>query len=156
MGAASRKSQILQYIGQQGWEKISEAEFTALKERFAAISEDYLRRVLRRIGVPLAPLVEGVRQDSFESLERTLLAILQEYEAAVVAGDRNRMQECRRVVIQAKRHAKLAVARMAGQKQKEKNEMLLWLLEWLENPGVFPQWLKLRKRALLRHNDQTA
>jgi hypothetical protein len=23
----------------------------------------------------------------------------------------------------------------------------LWLLTWLENPGVFPTWLELRKKA---------
>lgn len=156
MGAGSRKSQILQFIGEQGWQTVSETEFAALQERFAPISEDYLRKILRMSGMPLAPLVEGVRQESFESLERTLVAILREYEAARVAKDRKRMQECRRAVIQAKRHAKLAAGRLVGQKRKEKNEMLLWLFEWLENPGVFPQWLALRKKELLREGFPTA
>jgi len=28
-----------------------------------------------------------------------------------------------------------------------KEEMVLWMLTWLENPGVFATWLELRKRA---------
>ena len=94
--------------------------------------------------------MEGVRQESFEELERTLLALDREYAAALEAGRQARARACRRAVIEAKDHARLVLRNpkthpdKAGQKQ----EMILWLLTWLENPGVFPAWLALRKQAL--------
>lgn len=110
---------------------------------FAPVSENTLRRILRESGAPLAPLVEGIRQENFAALERTLLAVLAEYEAA---GGRERRMICRRAVIRAKDHARLALKRLSGERRAAKEEMILWMLEWLENPALFPQWLKLRKR----------
>jgi hypothetical protein len=88
--------------------------------------------------------VEGVRQESLEDLKRSLLAIGEEYAKAYGAGDRARMRLCRRTVIQAKDHARWALRR--GRAEKE--EMILWMLTWLENPGVFPDWVELRKARL--------
>lgn len=94
----------------------------------------------------MAPLVEGVRQDSFEELERTLRALGEEYAAASAAGDAVRARACRRPAIEAKNHARWALGRGADPAAKE--ETILWLLTWLENPAVFPAWVELRKRAL--------
>ncbi len=104
---------------------------------------------MRQCGLPLDPLVEGVRQDDFPSLERTLLALQEEYQRAAAAGDRERAQACRRLVIQAKDHARLVLRnpRTPEHKKQEKEEMFLWLMTWLENPGLFPIWLRLRKAA---------
>ena len=121
----------------------------------APVSEGYLRKLLRESAVPLAPLVEGIRQDSLDALERTLLAVLREYEA----GDKSRKADCRRAVITAKNHARWAQQRTerdsgpfcAVQRKKEKpekEETILWLLTWLENPSVFPLWLALRRKVL--------
>lgn len=110
---------------------------------FAPVSENALRRILRESGAPLAPLVEGVRQENFVELERTLLAVLAEYESA---SERERRMKCRRAVIRAKDHARLALRRLSGERRAAKEEMILWMLEWLENPGLFPQWLEIRKR----------
>ncbi len=101
--------------------------------------------MLRESGVALAPLVEGVRQDTFEDLERTLLALEREY----AAGDEARRTECRRTVIAAKDRARWAQRRLAeaDPRRELKAEMFLWMLTWLENPSVFPAWLALRKRA---------
>jgi len=109
-----------------------------------------LRRLLRSSGLPLAPVVEGVRQDSFAELERTLLALERELEAALEAGDEARARACRRAVIEAKDHARLALRnpRTHPDKAACKQEMILWMLTWLENPGVFPAWLGLRQQAL--------
>lgn len=95
-------------------------------------------------------MVEGVRQDCFEELERTLLAIDREYAAALEAADPARAQACRRLVIEAKDHARLALRRPATHPQNaaRKEEMILWMLTWLENPGVFAAWVRLRKQAL--------
>jgi hypothetical protein len=121
--------------------EIGEAEWKEIQAALAPVSEAYLRRLLRESGVKLAPMVEGVRQETMESLERSLLALLAEYEAS----DSSRRAAVRRLVIEAKDHA-----RLAGRKpelREEKEEMTLWMLTWLENPSLFPQWSELRKRV---------
>jgi hypothetical protein len=131
-------------------ERVGEAQWRDLRERLAPISDSYLRRLLRATGLPLAPLVEGVRQDSLEELERTLLALEREYLAAVRAGEHERAGACRHAVIEAKDHARLALRnpKTDPAKAARKREMILWMLTWLENPGVFPAWLALRKSAV--------
>lgn len=99
--------------------------------------------------MPLDPLVEGVCQEDFPSLERTLLTLHAEYEQALAAGNPSRAQACRRLVILAKDHARL-VLRNPGtnpDKKAQKQEMLLWMMTWLETPAVFPAWLRLRKQV---------
>jgi hypothetical protein len=116
-------------------------EWAMLHVDLAPISGSHLRRLLRESGVPLAPLVEGVRQETFEALESSLLSFLQEYERSDAAG----RTSVRRVVIEAKEHARWAAR--TPEKRAEKNEMALWMLTWLENPPLFPQWVNLRKQA---------
>jgi hypothetical protein len=48
-------------------------------------------------------------------------------------------------VITAKDHARLAMRKTNEEKRALKEEMILWMLTWLENPGVFPIWVALRK-----------
>ena len=108
-----------------------------------------MRGLLRASGVPLDPAVEGVRQGSFQDLERTLLALSEEYQHAVDAGDRERATSCRRAVLTGKDHARLAARRSgtSGEAKKMKEEMAEWMLLWIENPALFPAWLALRKKA---------
>jgi hypothetical protein len=87
--------------------------------------------------------VAGVRQNALDELERSLLDIGEEYAQAQAAGDAARGRRCRRLVIEGKDHARWALRR--GHAEKE--EMVLWMLTWLENPGVFPAWVGLRKKA---------
>lgn len=87
----------------------------------------------------MSPLVEGVVQDSFVHLERTLRALSEEYERS----DRDRAKAIRRMVIQAKDHARWAAQR-TPEKAVIKHEMVTWLLVWLENPTVFSAWVNLR------------
>src|SRR6202050_3600048 len=101
-----------------------------------------LRRLLRDSGVPLTPLVEGVRQESFDALESSLLRLLADYEQ----GDAAARSRVRHVVIAAKEHARFAARR--EEKREEKEEMALWILTWLENPPVFPEWVRLRRAAI--------
>ncbi|MCL5745443.1 MAG: hypothetical protein M1541_16225 [Acidobacteria bacterium] len=113
------------------------------------MSDSYLRHLLRDCGLPLDPVVEGIRQHSFEELERTLLAIGAEYEKALETGDRERAAACRRAVITGKEHARLAARHPAASEETRahKLEMAFWMLVWLENPAIFPAWLGLRKKA---------
>lgn len=110
------------------------------------VSPAMLRELLRECGCPLAPLVEGVRQEDLHTLERTLLGLAQIYEQ----GDPAERRLCRQAVIEAKDHARLVArnARVSAEARAGKEEMLLWMLTWLENPQVFETWVGLRKRAL--------
>jgi hypothetical protein len=84
-------------------------------------------------------MVEGVRQSTFAELEASLLRLLAEYQA----GDPPRRMAVRRLVITAKEHARLAARNPAQRPDKE--EMILWLTTWLENPPVFREWVALRR-----------
>jgi hypothetical protein len=125
-----------------------------LARRFPSVSATGLRRILRASGISLHPMVEGVRQDTFESLERTLISLRSEYLDRKRRGERREAQPCRNVVIEARRHTELALRnrRTGDQKRREKTEMLLWIRTWLENPDAFPVWLLLRKRRLALEN----
>ena len=119
---------------------IGEKEWAMLHMELGPISGSTLRRLLRESGVPLSPLVEGVRQESFEALESSLLNLLAEYER----GDLAAQTSVRRLVIESKDHARWAARK--SEKRAEKEEMALWMLTWLENPPLFPQWVKLRRQ----------
>ena len=49
-------------------------------------------------------------------------------------------------MIAAKDHARWAARN--PERRAEKEEMVLWMLTWLENPPVFPQWAALRLEKL--------
>lgn len=133
---------MLEWLAVERPAEIGEAQWDALRRDLAPISRSYLRKLLRETGVPLAPLVEGVRQDDFNALERSLTALLHEYEQ----GGPERRAEIRKLVIEAKDHARWAAKN--PEKKSQKEEMALWILTWLENPPLFPEWAQLRRRAL--------
>ena len=131
--AKGKRAKLEAALAARGWSRVDEAEWTELQTALAPISENYLRRLLRESGVALSPMVAGVRQGSFEELEASLAALLSEYEG----GDARRRAAVRRLVVTAKEHARWA----------KKGETTLWLTTWLENPGLFPEWVRLRKAA---------
>ena len=138
------KQALAEYLASSGAAAIGLPEWEAIRRRFPATSAGYLRRLVRQAGLPLAPLVEGVRQDSAAELERTLLALQAEYSAADPAG----RQACRRLVIEAKDHARLSLRRSSPDKAAPRREAMQWMIVWLENPAAFPAWLRLRKKTL--------
>ena len=109
-----------------------------------------MRHLLAETGIPVEQPFGGVRQKTLEELELSLLEIEEVYTRAKESGDHARAQLCRNVVIQAKDHARLAARsrKATPEKKASKEEMVQWLLVWLENPGVFPVWVKLRKLKL--------
>jgi hypothetical protein len=135
-----KRADLLQWIERVRPARIGQKEWAMLHVELAPISGSYLRRLLRDSGIPLAPLVEGVRQDSFDALESSLLNLLKEYEGSDAAG----CATIRRLVIEAKDHARWASRSL--EKRAEKDEMALWMLTWLENPPLFPQWVRLRRQ----------
>jgi hypothetical protein len=143
------KARLAGYLRRQALERITEANWAAIQAGFPDASTDYLRRLLRDSGLPLAPLVEGVRQSTLADLERTLLALELEYATATVAEDRTRAAACRALAIEARDHARWAARRTADPARRaEKEEALTWLQTWLEYPPAFPTWVTLRKRVL--------
>ncbi len=119
-------------------------------DALAPISESYLRHLLAETGIPVEPPFGGVRQKTFAELEQSLVELEQVYTRAKETGDRSRAQLCRNVVIQAKDHARLAARspKTTAEKRAAKQEMVQWMLVWLDNPGVFPAWVKLRRLKL--------
>jgi hypothetical protein len=124
---------------------IDESVASELRILLAPISDSYLRELLRGCGIPLTAPVEGVVTSSYDDLERTLLALADEY----AASDRDRRTRVRALVIDAKARIRWAQARaVEADQQSAKGEMLLWTLTWLENPDAFRAWVSLRKRQL--------
>jgi hypothetical protein len=128
---STKRARLAEWIERRKPSLIGPEAFEQLAEELKPISESYLRKLLRDSGVRLAPMVDGVRQSNLEELEATLLALLAEYESGAAA---HRLA-VRKLVITAKDHAKWT----------HKQENLLWLTTWLENPPLFPAWARLRK-----------
>ncbi len=136
----SKRTELARWLEVHRPVQVGDAELKTLQAELAPISPSYLRKLLRASGAALHPLVEGVRQDDLESLERTLLVLLGEDRRAA-----------RTLIIEAKDHAK-----WTSKKHPEKAEMILWMLTWLENPGIFPEWLAIRKHALRAKTEEAS
>ena len=143
----SKKIRLRQYLAERNLSAITEREWRELAAHLAPVSESYLRRLLAGAGIAVEPPFGGVRQKTFEELESSLLEMEEVYTRAGQMGDRARAQLCRNAVIQAKDHARLAArgAKTSPEKKAQKEEMIQWMLVWLENPGIFPVWVKVRK-----------
>jgi hypothetical protein len=149
-GNKSKKRRLEEYLGENHLAAVTERDWHAIIERLAPVSEGYLRHLLAETGIPVEQPFAGVRQKSFEELERSLIEMEEVYSRARSSGDRGRAQVCRNVVIQAKDHARLAARspKVSPEKKLEKEEMIRWMLVWLENPGVFAAWVRLRKKNI--------
>lgn len=143
MPPKGKSAELARWLAEHHPARIGEAEFAALARVLAPISESYLRKLVRECGVPLAPMVAGVRQGNWEELTESLRSLLDEY----ARGDASRRASVRKLVITAKDHARLAARNPA--RRAEKDEVILWLTTWLENPPLFPAWVEIR-RSLLR------
>jgi hypothetical protein len=156
-GAKSRKQALLEFLAERQIGAIGEAEWQAALRDLAPISESYLRDLLRATGLPFAQPYAGIRQKSFEDLEHDLGKMLEVYIEASQAGDRQRARYCRRQVIAAKDRARFAARnpKTAPDKKAQKDEMIEWLLVWLENPPVFPAWVEIRKRRAPAYSSST-
>ena len=143
MPRKGKSAEFARWLEERRPARIGEAEFAELGSALAPISESYLRQLVRDSGVPLDPMVEGVRQGTLDELEASLLLLLEVY----ANSDATRRRAVRRLVITAKDHARLAARNPA--RSGEKAEVILWLTTWLENPPLFPAWVPVR-RSLLR------
>ena len=142
MPRKGKSAELTRWLEENRPARIGEAEFAQLRTSLAPVSESYLRKLVRECGVPLDVMVEGVRQATFDDLEASLLKLLEEYQRS----DAARRMAVRRLVITAKDHARLAARN--SQKRAEKEEMILWLTTWLENPPLFADWVKIRRNRM--------
>jgi hypothetical protein len=138
----SLKQQFREYMSAEEPGHITESVWRDLATRLAPVSESYLRELLRDTGLPFDQPWAGIRQHSLEELEASLREMLQVYTEANAAGDREKARYCRRQVIAAKDRAKFLMKKIPA-----KEEMVEWMLVWLENPEVFPAWVEARKKA---------
>ena len=135
----TQRDRLRAYIDSRAPGTIAGDEWLRIRELLAPISERRLRQLLREMKVPMEPLVAGVDQSSFPALEASLLAFLEVYQ-------QGESRACRRLVIQAKDHARWASRRAKDEaKRREKQEMAAWMLTWLENPPLFPPWARMRR-----------
>ncbi|MBV9507009.1 MAG: hypothetical protein JO323_18615 [Acidobacteriia bacterium] len=138
----SAKQRLREILAAERPEAITEAVWRDLAARLAPVSESYLRDLLRETGLPFEQPFAGVLQHSLEELERSLEELGRVYVEAKSAGDRDRARYCRRQVIAAKDRARFLIP-----KKPEKEEMVVWMLVWLDDPEMFPAWADARKRA---------
>ena len=118
-----------------GVEKVSPQLFAELLVATGA-SVSYLRRLLRGTAIGLHPLVEGVRQDRFENLCRTLSGL-----SDIYGFEPKKSREC---VLESKRHAQILLAKNPADARRK--QVLLHLNTWLENPSIYPVWSRLQKQ----------
>jgi hypothetical protein len=149
--AKSVKQQLRDYLSAERPATISETVWHGLLLRLAPVSESYLRDLLRETGLPFEQPYAGIRQHTFDELEHSLREMQNVYAEAMASGNRERARYCRRQVIAAKDRARFAAqnSSTAPQKQRvQKEEMVEWMLVWLENPEVFQVWVEARKLAM--------
>ena len=149
-GNKSKKALLAAYLKDENLSQVTEREWREIVARLAPVSEGYLRRLLADTAIPVDQPFAGVRQKTFEELEGSLLAMEEVYTRAKETGDRARAQQCRNAVIQAKDHTRFAARspKTSPEKKAQKEEMIHWMLVWLDDPGVFPAWVKLRKQRM--------
>jgi len=152
MGAESKpsiKRRLREYLERERPAAFSGEVWETLLAHLAPVSESYLRDLLRATGLPFEQPYAGIVSHTFEELEASLRQMLDVYLAAMAAGDRSRARYARRQVIGAKDRAKFQARnfRLPEPARASKQEMVEWMMIWLENPAVFPAWVEARKRA---------
>jgi hypothetical protein len=138
------------YLAEKQPAAIDEAVWRDLLTTLAPVSESYLRDLLRQTELPFEQPYSGIRQHTFEELEQSLVEMLGVYRDAAATGNRDRARYCRRQVIGAKDRARFLAhdSHSSAEKKALKEEMVAWMLVWLENPEVFPVWAEVRKRTM--------
>jgi hypothetical protein len=132
-GARVSLSYVAATLRAGGWRVNYEDRFTA-----TILPEPY--------AMPLQGLPHFHDLAAAEDSLRQLDTIYREYLAA---DDRMGLRLIRSLVIKAKDRARAqaASARVSPRKRAEKLEVAEWFRVWLETPGLFTDWLELRKSS---------
>jgi hypothetical protein len=137
MARTTYRAKLDAWLAEHHPPRIEPSDFEQIRADLAPVKELTIRRALRECGWPLAPLIEGVRQDTLDNLQRTLTAMATEYETNPAAA--------RQAVLTARNHAEWNLKRHPEDPVRQ--EVFFWLRTWLENPAVFPVWCRLRRGA---------
>ena len=156
--ARSVRAAVLEFLEEQSPAIVDRGALDRIRRHIAATcnrrrppSKAYVLDILLSTDVPVDRAVGGipvdlrgrVRTKSLEDTKRSLIEMTREYEAA---PDRQRAGDVRRAVVRTKDHLKLALAGgISPEKRPAKEEILRWLLVWLENPGIFESWVAVRE-----------
>jgi hypothetical protein len=134
----TKRQRVLDFVAARGWNAIGENEWRELRSALSDISET----TLRTSGIPIGAPWSGVTQHSIDDLEASLREFSHVYETR---PDLRRY--CRDQVIAAKDRARWAALspRVEEGKRLMKAEMVEWMLVWLDDPAIFPAWVKLRR-----------
>ncbi len=86
---------------------------------------------------------------TFADTENTLDRLEELRQRFLAAGDKKGVDCCIRLGILGRRRAELIARnpRVSSAKRLLKEEVALWFRIWLETPGLFSDWLALRKKT---------
>jgi hypothetical protein len=154
----SIRQRLREYLAAEAPPAVTEFVWCDLLLRLAPVSESYLRGLIRATGLPFEQPYSGIHQHTLDALEQSLRDMLEVYTEAIAAGNRERARYCRRQVIGAKDRARFLAKnpRTTPARKALKEEMVQWMLVWLENPEVFPTWVDARKRVTHRGGTEDA
>ncbi|MCS6805780.1 MAG: DUF4385 family protein [Acidobacteriota bacterium] len=169
MKRETKKQAILRIFEQQGMRSLGESEIRVIERRLAEqgvekVSRSYIARVIAEAGKPVTTvdpyqietMVEPYRQvfagllrfDTLEHAERSLREIGRLYAVYKANGDQRGMSYARSLVMVGRRRALAASRRArASEVAAVKREVAQWFSVWLSAPGLFDQWLALRKAS---------
>jgi hypothetical protein len=130
---------VLNLAEMRGWTRIGETEWAELRSALPDVSAS----VIQQSGLPADVPWSGVRQHTFEDLEKSLREFSAIYESRPDLRRFTRQQ-----VIVAKDRAKFLAARntVDAETRARKAAMAEWMLIWLGDPAIFPDWLNALKR----------
>ena len=134
----SKKTRVREFVAARGWTAVGESEWLELRTALPDISES----TLRSAGIPIAQPWLGVLQHSLDELQSSLSGL-----SAVYASRADLQRYTRAQVIRAKDRARWLskssrtdLARLAL-----KQEMVEWMLRWLDDPAIFDTWVRVRR-----------
>ncbi|MGI8991260.1 MAG: hypothetical protein ACR2I2_16980 [Bryobacteraceae bacterium] len=145
MARIGRRQIVRDYLSARRWTAIGREEWTELRRDLPSIAENFLREALRESGIEVAQPYRGIRRKSLDDLETSLLDMQRVYANAPELSP-----ICRKIVIQAKDRARFAARnpKIDASQRELKEEMLRWMLVWLDDPSMFQPWVRLRKKQL--------
>jgi hypothetical protein len=167
-----KKQVILEYCRTKRLERIGPEEIRALENELHSrlgpnlkTSPSYIARVLREAGKeveyrdrfseppmeePYASRLRNLLQfHDFASAEASLRKLDEAYREYLEASDRTGTALVRSLLQKGKLRASSMAAnpRVGPDKRAEKAEIATWFRIWLETPGLFFDWLELRKTS---------
>jgi hypothetical protein len=134
----TKKRRVQEFAASRGWTRIGETEWRELTAALPDVSET----TIRESGLAIEAPWSGIRQHTLEELESSL-----DEFSGIYASRPDLRPYCREQVIAAKDHARWAARSQRADevRRKLKAEMVVWMLVWLDDPAMFPEWARLRR-----------